>query len=82
LRHVRSQAKTAFEPDMRIRSPSAPEPNPAKTTMWIAPMRTTASMRMMASGIVGMYTVTRSPLPIPMLRRAAATRSTSRSSCP
>ena len=54
LRQVMSAAKTALEPDIRTRSPSAPEPNPAKTTEWIAPMRTMASMRMMASGIVGM----------------------------
>ena len=54
FRQVKSPAKTALDPDMRMRSPSAPEPNPANTTEWMAPMRTVASMRMIASGIVGM----------------------------
>ncbi len=54
FRQVKSEAMTALEPDIRMRSPSAPEPNPANTTEWMAPMRTMASMTMMASGVVGM----------------------------
>ena len=38
----------------RMRSPSAPAPNPANTTQWIAPMRTVASMATIASTDVGM----------------------------
>jgi len=49
-----SVVKTRRDPLARIRSPSAREPNPAKTTMWIAPIRTAASITMIASGEVGM----------------------------
>jgi hypothetical protein len=54
LRKVTSAVNTAFEPLAAIRSPSAFAPNPAKTTQWIAPIRTVASMRAIASGEVGM----------------------------
>ena len=42
------------EPLALIRSPSAPAPKPANTTQWIAPIRTVASMAMIASAVVGM----------------------------
>jgi hypothetical protein len=42
------------EPLERIRSPSAPAPNPANTTQWMAPILTVASIAMIASGEVGM----------------------------
>jgi hypothetical protein len=51
---VTSAVKTSREPLAAIRSPSAPAPKPAKTTEWIAPMRTVASMSTIASGEVGM----------------------------
>ena len=44
---------------MRLESESAE--NPAKITECTAPRRTIASMVTMASGIIGMYTATRSP---------------------
>jgi hypothetical protein len=54
LRYVTSVVNTAFEPDAAMRSASAPEPKPAKTTEWMAPMRTQASMSTIASGQTGM----------------------------
>ena len=54
MRYVRSVAKRAFAPASRTRSPSAPEPNPAKTTMITAPIRIAPSMSAIASAQVGM----------------------------
>ena len=54
LREVASVQKTALQPARLIRSPNAPEPKPAKTTRWIAPIRAQASMVTIASGQVGM----------------------------
>jgi hypothetical protein len=54
FRQVTSAVNTAREPLATIRDDSAPAPNPANTTMWIAPIRTAASMRTIASGQVGM----------------------------
>jgi hypothetical protein len=45
---------TTFDPQARIRSPSAPAPKPAKTTAWMAPTRRTASIVAIASTFVGM----------------------------
>ena len=49
-----SVVNTRREPLARIRSPSAPAPKPAKTTQWMAPIRTVASIAMIASADVGM----------------------------
>jgi len=54
LRYVTSAVNTSRDPLAAMRSPRALAPNPAKTTEWIAPMRTVASMSMMASAEVGM----------------------------
>src|SRR5207249_318031 len=54
LRYVTSVAKRARAPARRMRSPSAPAPKPAKTTMITTPMRTAPSMRTIASAQVGM----------------------------
>ena len=54
FRYVTSVVSTSREPLARIRSPSAPAPKPAKTTQWIAPIRTVASIATIASAEVGM----------------------------
>ena len=54
LRNVMSVVNSSREPLARTRSARAPAPKPAKTTEWMAPMRTAASISMMASGQVGM----------------------------
>jgi hypothetical protein len=51
---VTSAVKTSREPLAPMRSASAPAPKPAKTTEWIAPILTVASMSTIASGAVGM----------------------------
>ena len=54
FRYVTSVANSAFAPASRTRSPSAPEPNPANTTMITAPIRIAPSMSAIASAHVGM----------------------------
>ena len=56
--------------------------NPPNTTEWIAPMRAHASMAMSASGIIGIYRMTVSPLPAPQDKSAPANRETSSSNSP
>ena len=79
-RRVESATKTAFEPDRRMRWPSAPSPKPANTTLWMAPMRAHASISAIASTLTGIEIVMRSPCSMPSARSAPATRSTSASS--
>ena len=50
---------------------------PPNTTEWMAPMRTQASIAKAASGIIGMYSSTRSPWPTPRDWSTAAMRCTS-----
>ena len=54
LRYVRSVQKSALHSAAASRPPKAPEPKPANTTRWIAPMRAQASITAIASGQVGM----------------------------
>ena len=54
LRYVMSLVSTRREPLATIRSASAPWPNPANTTEWIAPIRAQASIATSASGTIGM----------------------------
>ena len=50
---------------------------PPNTTEWIAPMRAQASIATAASGIIGRYSVTRSPFTTPSAVSAFARRQTS-----
>ena len=53
-----------------MRAASSAGAKPPNTTEWTAPSRAHASMATTASGIIGMYTSTRSPRPTP---RSAST---------
>ena len=55
-----------------IRERSASAEKPPKTTEWMAPIRAQASSVMTASGIIGRYTATRSPLATPRDSKALA----------
>ena len=59
-----------------IRTANSLGANPPKTTEWIAPSRAQASMAMTASGIIGMYRMTRSPRATPLRRSTPAKRAT------
>jgi hypothetical protein len=63
-----------------IRVASSGAANPPNTTECTAPIRAHASMAISASGIIGRYTMTRSPLPTPRPRSTPANRATSSSS--
>ena len=54
--------------------------NPPNTTECTAPILAHASMAIAASGIIGRYTMTRSPLATPRPRSTPANRETSSSS--
>ena len=60
-----------------MRSRSASGENPPNTTECTAPMRAHASIATAASGTIGMYTHTRSPLPTPFDFSTLANRHTS-----
>ena len=69
-----------FGPASSIRVASSGAANPPNTTECTAPIRAHASIAIAASGIIGRYTITRSPLPTPRLRSTPANRATSSSS--
>ncbi len=49
---------------------------PPKTTEWIAPIRVQASIAIKASGIIGIYMITRSPDTMPLLAKPPANDAT------
>ena len=57
-----------------MRNASSLAANPPNTTECTAPIRAHASMAISASGIIGRYTITRSPLSTPRPRRTPANR--------
>jgi len=59
-----------------IRVASSLAAKPPKTTECTAPIRAQASMAIAASGTMGMYRMTRSPLPTPRWASAPAKRAT------
>ena len=75
-RHPPSAVTTTRASASRIRSRSASDENPPNTTEWTAPMRVQASIVTTSSGIMGMYTATRSPRPTPSPRSTLANRDT------
>ena len=50
---------------------------PPNTTVWMAPIRAQANIDTTASGTIGKYSTTLSPLPTPILRMALPKRHTS-----
>ena len=77
LRKPPSAVITALAAPSFSRSRRASAEKPPNTTEWGAPMRAQASMAMAASGTIGMYKATKSPLPMPRLRKALAALPTS-----
>ena len=67
-----SAVRTTLHCESTMRARSASAENPAKTTEWIAPIRAHASIAYAASGTIGMYRQTRSPLRTPRARSALA----------
>ena len=65
-RNMPSLQSTALAPASLMRSARLRALNPQNTTLWMAPMRAQASTPTTRSGIMGMYTTTRSPLPMPL----------------
>ncbi len=63
-----------------IRVASSGAAKPPNTTECTAPIRAQASMEISASGIIGRYTMTRSPLSTPRPRSTPANRATASSS--
>jgi hypothetical protein len=60
-----------------IRVASSGAAKPPKTTECTAPILAQASIAIIASGIIGRYTITRSPLATPRPRSTPANRATS-----
>ena len=65
----------AWQSSIRLANESGE--NPPKTTQCTAPMRAHANMAMAASGTIGIYNTTRSPLPIPFFFNTLAKRQVS-----
>ena len=60
-----SEVRTIFASQSLILSASAEDENPAKTTECTAPIRAHANIATAASGIIGIYIMTRSPFSTP-----------------
>jgi hypothetical protein len=68
---------TTFGAASSIRVASSGAAKPPNTTECTAPIRAHASMAISASGIIGRYTITRSPLSTPRPRSTPANRAVS-----
>ncbi len=77
-----SAVRTTLHCESTMRARRASAENPAKTTLWIAPIRAHASIAYAASGTIGMYRQTRSPLRTPNVLYAFASRHVSASASP
>ncbi len=75
-RRPSSAVTTSFESQSVMRPASASAEKPPNTTEWMAPMRAQASMATAASGIMGRYSVMRSPFTTPSAVSALARRQT------
>jgi hypothetical protein len=73
--HDAHTISTGLASSMRVASSTAAKP--PKTTECTAPRRAQASMATTASGIMGMYRITRSPGVTPLARSAPANSATS-----
>ena len=76
-RNCPSEVMSSLHAASSMRALSAPGENPPNTTLCSAPSRAQASIATAASGIIGSWIATRSPLPTPSSTSAFAALETS-----